>query len=241
MNYEGYTDVGQREINEDDFAIAENQGRYFFAVADGLGGHGKGEVASSLAIKTAVQYFYEHPEENLNQVMARCFEVAQEAVMKQIAESGKKSELKTTMVILFIEKEKAILGHIGDSRAYHIRKRKIHFVTLDHSVPQMLVLTKEIKRNEIRFHPDRNRLLKVIGMEWNAPKYEISPLIQVKSGDSFLLCCDGVWELFDELDLIDIVAAQPSAEKCIMRIKEACKNHSKDYKDNNTAVVVKVE
>lgn len=197
ISFSIFTDRGTREINEDYVLQGEKNGNYCFVVADGLGGHGRGEDASELVANEMMNVFYgsDNP--------IGCFSIAFEASQKRLMEEQqiKKAtfEMKTTAVMLVITKNGvARWGHIGDSRLYYFKGSKIKKQTKDHSVPQMLVMTKEIKSKDIRNHPDRNKLLRVMGVEWNKQPYEISDVFNLKKKSSFLLCTDGFWENIDE-------------------------------------------
>ena len=98
-------------------------------------------------------------------------------------------------------------GHVGDSRLYYFKNGRIVKRTLDHSVPQMLVAAGEIDEKEIRHHPDRNRLVRVMGMEWDEPKYQVSEPMPEEPGQAFLLCSDGFWENIEEEQIIEFVLA----------------------------------
>lgn len=88
---------------------------------------------------------------------------------------------------MYIDGNKVQWGHVGDSRLYAFAKNKVKLRTLDHSVPQMLVFAREIKEKQIRNHPDRNRLLRVMGIEWEKPMYELAEQTQLEKYQAF--CC----------------------------------------------------
>lgn len=202
MDFDLLTNQGERDNNEDSVGMIENNGEYCFVVADGLGGHGFGEVASGLAVKTILESFV---EKGLNgDFLGEAIQKAQNHVLEKQTQNRDFCDMKTTLVVLHINSETARFAHVGDSRLYYFCGGKLKKRTLDHSVPQMLVLSGEIKEKEIRHHDDRNRLLRVIGTPWNGPKYEISEEIHLKKTkrNAFLLCTDGFWELIDEKTMV---------------------------------------
>lgn len=142
---------GSRPENEDSVGMARQENRFCFALADGLGGHGCGEVASKIAVETAKEEFAGEEEH----LLERIFEKAQENILRQQQENRRLADMKTTMVVVNVEEEYVRWGHIGDSRLYFFRNGRIAERTLDHSVPQMLVSIGEIKEKQIRHHPDR--------------------------------------------------------------------------------------
>jgi PPM family protein phosphatase len=234
MEIKYYTEQGTRENNEDMFGCFQVNQRFCVAIADGLGGHGSGEIASKTAIKTVKEIFENSVSLSLKEQACLCFEKAQEAVMEIIRTSGNRNEYKTTLVLVIAEKNKAIIGHIGDSRCYLARKSKIYPLTKDHSVSQMLVNMKEIQTDEIRNHPDRNKLLRVIGVEWNNPRYEIDQEIKIEHRDKLFLCSDGVWENFSEKELEKILTTSNTA---LEEIRMKILNNGR-ANDNNTAICI---
>ena len=140
---------------------------------------------------------------------------------------------------LVIEGEKIRWGHIGDSRIYYFRKNRYKKRTLDHSVPQMLVLAREIKEKDIRNHPDRNKLLRVMGIEWGYSKYEISQEEKKREGLAFLLCSDGFWELIDEKQMVLTLKSSNDAEEWINKMAEIVKASGEGKNmDNYSAITL---
>ena len=165
MSYEFVTEAGNRSVNEDCIKCSEKNGSFCFVVADGLGGHGKGEIASKIVAEEMIKCFEESETPEL--CIEQAFLSAQNVLLDEQLAQHAKFEMKTTAVMLVISSGGvARWGHIGDSRLYLFKKSKMKTRTIDHSVPQMLVLAKDIKERDIRFHPDRNKLLKVMGVPW---------------------------------------------------------------------------
>lgn len=237
IEYFEFTNKGDREINEDSIVVLEKQDKYCFAVCDGLGGHGRGEVASSIATSAFADTFY--CSENLENLIGESIELAQSRILKRQAEEGKPNEMKTTAVALAIDGDVAYCGYVGDSRLYRFQKNKFKRRTLDHSVPQMLALAGDIKEKDIRRHPDRNRLLRVVGMEWEEPQYELEPPLELKKDTAFLLCTDGFWDFIDEKAMQKALKKSKSAKEwceemvCIVR-----ENGREEDMDNFSAITV---
>lgn len=201
MEYEKRSHRGSRPVNEDFVMEVNKNGKHCFILCDGLGGHGKGEVASKLAGDTISEIFMGTPQFDKLESM---IQAAQDRILKQQKENGRTDEMKTTAVVLVTDENKARWIHVGDSRLYRFQKRwwgmKL-FRTFDHSVPQMLVASGKIREKDIRHHEDRSRLLRVIGTEWGTPQYEAGTPQELEEGEAFLLCSDGWWELIDEKDM----------------------------------------
>ena len=203
VTYKKISEPGTREINEDYVSIAEKGSQLVCVLCDGLGGHGKGEEASKLVASEIISFFVNN--DNFIDRMDEAFDCAQKKLLEEQKVRSAKHEMKTTAVVLVVTDKEIRWGHIGDSRAYMFKKHRYKKRTLDHSVPQMLVLARDIKEKEIRNHPDRNKLLRVMGVEWGASSYVISKKIRRKPNLSFLLCSDGFWELIDEKNMSSLL------------------------------------
>ncbi len=237
LNYSTHTHIGSRPVNEDSIDVAEKNGVYCFILCDGLGGHGKGDLASQFVVGHLKKSFADAVDADAFWVDS--LDKAQEALMAEQSRVGSKLEMKTTAVVLTIDGNRARCGHIGDSRCYHFRKNKLLTRTSDHSVPQMLVLAGEIKEKHIRNHPDRNRLLRVMGVEWDSPRYELSDWVEIQAGDAFLLCSDGFWEPIVEKDMCKLLKKSDNALQWLSAMAErAHKNAEGTDMDNNSAIAV---
>ncbi len=239
MKYHVLTNNGGREVNEDYAAVLTREDGSFCAVlADGLGGHGRGEVASELVVRNSLslwETFSGKTEDFLN----LCFQDSQEKLLqKQLAEHAQDS-MKTTMTALVCDGKQVQWGHIGDSRLYMFQDNKIATRTLDHSVPQMLVATGEIKEKDIRGHEDRNRLLKVMGTPWDKPKYELADPVPCKKEMAFLLSSDGFWELVEDRDMVSCLKKAATPKEWLEAMEQiVLKNGVGKKMDNYTAIGV---
>ena len=171
--YDTFTNKGTREINEDRCGVAMHEDSYCFTVADGLGGHGNGEIAAQAAVDAICTMFVD--EGYSDSFFKKAFSAAQDAIVQQQERLQAPSRMKTTLVVLVIHKGKAVWAHVGDSRLYEFKQGKMKGRTIDHSVPQMLAISGEIEEKDIRHHLDRNRLMRVMGIRGETPRYDISP------------------------------------------------------------------
>lgn len=239
IEYYMFTDKGGREINEDCVKTASYGDSYCFVLCDGLGGHGRGEVASALVAESIAQRFAANGDSDT--FIETALDEAQEKLLSEQKRLHAPMEMKTTATVLTINGGEYKIGHIGDSRVYVFRKNKVLSRTLDHSVPQMLVLAGDIKEKHIRRHPDRNRLLRVMGVEWDSPRYEISESGTLKKGDAFLLCTDGFWEPITEKEMSKALKSSKSAEEWTAKMTELIrKNADLADMDNFSAVTVRI-
>lgn len=237
LTYSTFSSKGDREINEDCFKCVEHNGRYCFVIADGLGGHGKGDEASNLVCDEIFKSFINYAG-SINEFVGAAIDKAQNRLLDQQKEAHAKFQMKTTVVVLVIDKDVAYWGYVGDSRLYVFRKNKLKLRTLDHSVPQMLVLAKSIKESEIRYHPDRNKLLRVMGITWDTPLYE-SAFLKLKNKESFLLCTDGFWELINEKEMISFLKNSDNADQWLeSMVREVARNGKDVDMDNYSAIAI---
>lgn len=241
MEYAMISNLGKREHNEDcvDGRIQTVNGveHGCFVLADGLGGHGRGEVASQLVVGISMDTFERTTE--FECILQHILDEGQRELMEMQRRENAFQELKTTAVSLYVNNEFVYWAHIGDSRLYYFNQNKLIERTKDHSVPQMMVLSGELKENRIRRHPDRNRLLRVMGIEWSNPKYTVSEKIERKNGQAFLLCSDGFWENINERQMMKCLKKAKSAKEWLSRMDDIVqKNGKKTDMDNNSALVV---
>ena len=237
MEYSVFTDKGNRNINEDSIGCFSNGVNHCFVVCDGLGGHGMGDIASQLVVDVFESRFSQ--SESMTDFLPSAFEAAQAILMREQVERNAKNKMKTTCVALAVDEKNAYIGHIGDSRLYVFYKNKVKYRTLDHSIPQMLVLSKEIKESEIRHHPERNYVLRVMGVNWEEPMYEISKTEKLKKCQAFLLCTDGFWELILEEDMCRLLKESGSPQEWLNQMTEIVKQNGEGKNtDNYSAIAV---
>jgi len=239
MQYDMVTNPGGRNVNEDSIGVTENKGRICFVVADGLGGHGGGDVASRLAVQAFDTVFSENDGRSQCELLSKAFRLAQSDILQEQQQTGLLSQMKTTAVALVIQNGQAMWGHIGDSRLYAFERNKVRFRTLDHSVPQMLALSREISEKDIRGHPDRNRLLRVLGTAEASPQFELSELWSVDRFQAFLLCSDGFWELITEKEMGRLLKKSRTPGEWLGQMRDVVeqRGHGTDM-DNYSAVAV---
>lgn len=240
LTYAVYTDVGGRSVNEDSVGVFENGDNRCYVLCDGLGGHGMGDVASSLVVDVFRDRFYKS-EEMVN-FLGQTFWAAQDILMAEQAARNARKKMKTTAAVLAADDRNAYVGHIGDSRLYIFNKNKVKTRTLDHSIPQMLVLAHEIKESQIRNHPERNTLLRVLGVDWEEPMYELMPPVPLKKCQAFLLCSDGFWELIEEDQMCDLLKRSATVQQWLGQMVQVVRENGRGKNmDNNSAIAVWVE
>lgn len=250
------TDLGGREENQDYKATCKFLPLQQFIVADGLGGQGGGRVASIEATQKMLCEVPRNPDAGVKPEdyfspawLTEKFELSHHHVRKEQTRKQELSRMATTMLVLMIMDDKAIWGHVGDSRLYLFREGKIHRQTRDHSVPQMLVSSGEITEADIRHHPDRNRLLRALGDNREKIQARVHEEETLQEGDVFLLCTDGFWEYVTEDEMLACLYGSANPDDWLKRMeaqylipateKEARQEgKAKADNDNYTAIAV---
>ncbi|MCI8957682.1 MAG: serine/threonine-protein phosphatase [Lachnospiraceae bacterium] len=237
VKFSMFSDSGTRPNNEDNIGMYEDGENYCFVLADGLGGHGKGEVASQIAVDSSILKYVEM--EDRRDFLKEAFESAQATITRYQNEERSCMDMKTTMVALVVQEDSVRWGHIGDSRLYYFQRGRLKERTLDHSVPQMLVSVGRLKEREIRHHPDRNRLLRVLGIEMDEVNYQESEPVARTGQQAFLLCSDGFWELIEEKKMEALLKKAESPEHWVRLMQEVIlKNGKNTDMDNYSAIAV---
>ena len=243
------TDAGMvRESNEDSFKVIEALGGlpWIFVIADGVGGHNAGEVASRIAVEEACKYIMtnksefsikndEHEEENMGNALIRIFSHVNDAIYSASNEENNLRRMATTLTITFVYGNKLYIGHVGDSRVYLIDNEGIVRITKDHSYIEELLNNGAITVEEAKNHPERNKITRAVGYE-----RVVMPDIYTcfARNDSFLLMCtDGLTHMVEEEEIRRIIAESTEPqEACDILVKTANQNGGKD---NITVIVAK--
>ena len=201
-----YTNRGGRDHNEDALRASAEDG--VFVLADGLGGHRCGEVASALAVETIAAGMAEAAALDGGKLL-ELFQTANGEILRRQSQPGQE-EMRTTAVALKLAGSTAVWAHIGDSRLYRFSNGELAGVTADHSVTYRKFLGGEISYMDVYHDDDRSRLLRVLGKEPCRPEAGHG---DVAVGDAFLLCSDGFWEyVYNEEILAELCKAHTPKE-----------------------------
>ena len=232
------TDPGGRSLNEDAVGIRSCGDRQCFIVCDGLGGHGMGDIASRLVADLFISRLSE--KENASDFLSKTFLLAQNALTAKQNEMHMPSKMKTTAVVLYTAGDHAYVGHVGDSRLYCFGGGAVKWRTRDHSVPEMLVRLGEIQESDIRFHPERNCLVRAMGIEWEKPMFELAKPFALDSCEAFLLCSDGFWELITEEEMCRMLQQSDSAAEWLDAMSALVQKNGKGRSmDNFSAIALR--
>jgi protein phosphatase len=247
----GLTDVGlQRDHNEDSFAILQDHELYI--VADGMGGHRAGDVASRLATEAIVDFFRAtaaddftwpfHFDSRMSEEENRLLtgiKIANRQIVERSSRSRECHGMGTTVVgALFSgRKGKMYIGHVGDSRAYRVRSGEIQQMTRDHSLVNDYLLAMPELTEEQKSELPKNVITRALGMQENVSVDLLGDDVSV--GDCYVLCSDGLSGMIDDSEILEIVSKTPSIEEACRRLIALANEHGGE--DNITAVLVKIE
>ena len=223
--------IGDRAVNEDAAGFAQRQGITVLAVADGCGGHEFGEVAAAAAVKAALAVH----SSNIEKALERAFERAQTNVL---AEQQRLScDTLTTLSVVMTDGRRLLVGHAGDTRVYIFKRKRIDYITCDHSVAAQLAASGLLKEKYIRTSPDRNRLVRVVGVEGEPPFTGIDLITAVSPGDCILICTDGFWEYIVERCMIAALRRAKNASDWLARMEKLIEKKAvSGAADNRTAI-----
>jgi len=232
------TDVGlRRRVNEDRYAMAPELGLYL--VADGMGGHTAGQVASQLAAEAALRAIEAlqggsvSPAEKLRHAVA----CANREIHSQARMQPELAGMGTTLVALLASEGRAALAHVGDSRAYLLRGGRIRQLTDDHSLVGELVRRREITEDDAREHPHRHVLTRALGVRRSVEPdlAELSP----QGGDIFVLCSDGLTNHMRDEEIAAAVGGDVDLQDLCDGLVDLANRRGGD--DNTTVLVVRFE
>ena len=230
-----YTNRGGRDHNEDSLRASAEQG--IFVLADGLGGHRCGEVASQAAVD-AIFTGMAQAEALEEASLLDLFRSANEELLRRQAQPGQE-EMRTTAVALKLAGSTAVWAHIGDSRLYRFSNGELAGVTADHSVTYRKFLGGEISYMDVYHDDDRSRLLRVLGKEPCRPE---AGQAAVSPGDAFLLCSDGFWELILEKKMESALKKADSPAAWLEAMEKIVEKNGRNKEmDNYSAIAVWID
>ena len=208
MEYFSITDPGKiRERNEDAVAICENgTGEKLLIVADGMGGHKNGEVASNLALDHITNRFKNissvgNKEDAINWIQTTVSEANVE-IFKYVTSHPESEGMGTTIVLSILTPSFLLIGNIGDSSGYVYKNKKLHKITIDHTLVNLLVKSGELTEEEAKNHPKKNVLMKALGSSTNVEM----DIFNVELGvDGIFLCSDGLTNMLDDNQITKVI------------------------------------
>lgn len=230
------TDVGKvRQRNEDMADVDAKRGVY--VLADGMGGHPAGNVASKTAVVALIKHLANKGTRDRPSKLRESILVANRAVL-QLAETDPSMHgMGTTVCVVWLSQARAYIAHIGDSRIYVLRGGEIHQVTRDHTVVRELIERGELTEDSIEAQRMGHILTQAVGLDPN-----VEPdlgMIPPQVGDVFLMCSDGLSDIVDDPVMAEIVSGAPSLDDAAKGLVQAALDNGGH--DNVTVLLVKVE
>lgn len=236
-------ELGQRSNQEDSLFppyTPKTLSQECYILCDGMGGHSAGEVASGAVCEAMGRYVGEHPrddgcygEEDFQAALDAAFDALDEL------DDGAEKKMGTTLTFLKIHRSGCFVAHIGDSRVYQIRpsEKELLFVTRDHSLVNDLIALGELTPEEARTSPQRNVITRAIQPHLERrPRADMVNLTDIRAGDYFFLCSDGMLENTEDGELVNILSMNcPDAEKIKMLL-----GVTRENRDNHSAILVHI-
>ncbi len=223
-------------IVPEDPAELEEKGAVF-VVADGMGGHRGGEIASQIAVRTILAFYAAHSDDNRSQALARAFREANQTIISESVADTALFGMGTTCTALAFQGDHVYYAHVGDSRAYILRQGRIAQITHDHSIVGEMVRSGIISDEDARHHPKRNVITKSLGAQQDTVADIPASPLPVEPGDTFLICSDGLTTYLSDEDIADVLATNPPAEACKHLVQMA---NDQGGRDNITVQVIVV-
>ncbi len=230
MRYAALSETGRVRTNNEDSYHADG---HIFIVADGMGGHRAGEVASAAAIREFLRFEEKNREVAPLERMRNGILSANHALKTMAGEDPELEGMGTTFTMVLIERD-LCLGHVGDSRAYIWRRGELRPVTRDHSLVERMVSEGYLSPADARIHPQRNVILRALGV---SDELEVDvDVVDAAPGDRVLLCSDGLSGFVEDAELEAIVSLQAGPEERCHRLVDAA--IERGGTDNITVIMI---
>jgi protein phosphatase len=231
--------IGGRKVNQDRMGYSFTRDALLLVLADGMGGHLRGEVAATVALQTISTMFQQQAQPYVRKpqrFLEEAFHAAHRDIHQYRVEQQMPEAPRTTIVACLIQHNTATWAHCGDSRLYWMRDGQILARTRDHSHVENLIAKGLALPSERATHPDRNKLFNCLGAD-SSPKVEVSAGAAVLPGDLLLLCSDGLWSMLPDDDLARRMQAQ-TVVCAVPDILQAALKAAGGASDNVTALAI---
>ncbi|MDL2357906.1 MAG: serine/threonine-protein phosphatase [Pseudomonadota bacterium] len=231
--------IGGRKVNQDRMGYSFTRDALLLVLADGMGGHLRGEMAAAIMMQTISALFQKHatpyvkkPERFLEDALLE----AHQEIHRYRAEQNLPETPRTTVVACLIQHNTAIWAHCGDSRLYWMRRGQLLGRTRDHSHIEHLIAQGQAQPSERATHPDRNKLYNCIGAN-SPPKVEVGRPASLQAGDVLLLCSDGLWAMLPDAEITHRLSTQ-TIVRAVPELIEMAVAIGGATSDNTTALAI---
>lgn len=235
------TDTGKvRSNNQDALFVLPEQKLYI--IADGVGGHNSGEIASRMAVQQIAAYVSEYPIEEqrsdmqLRDYFLNCLHSVNQAICRKAGENEENKGMATTVVVVYLRNSNAYVINVGDSRAYLVRDKVIRQITEDHTYVNELLRSGSITEEEARQHPQRNMITRALGGEMTVVPDFFQ--FQIYGGDLILMCTDGLYGEVSDQEIAQLAAGRRSMHRLANDYVKTANEHGGS--DNVTVVCIKI-
>jgi len=226
------SEVGRRSRNEDRFGTVESGAVLGWVVADGLGGHDSGDVAAEAAVGAAIRVLAT-PAETLVETAVAMIRSANEAVIVARAERNGASAMASTIALAVSDGESIAWGHAGDTRIYRFRDGQPERLTRDHSVAESM---RALSNSEPPDEGNRNATVLLSSLGTSEFHHDVSAVEELRSGDVFLICSDGLWGAIPLRTLASELRGAASLEAWLQRLRGRVERRRDPEQDNFTAI-----
>jgi protein phosphatase len=231
--------IGGRGMNQDRMGYCYTRDALLLVLADGMGGHPRGELAAAIALRTISALFQRQADPYVKgpeRFLEDACHAAHREIHRYAAAHGLPETPRTTVVACVVQHHAATWAHCGDSRLYLLRGGRVLARTRDHSHIEKLIDAGRVPPSARHTHPDRNKLYNCLGAE-AAPRVELSRQVGLEAGDVMLLCSDGLWAVLPEEEL---VAALPTApvERAVPELLRSALRNAGAGSDNVTGLAI---
>ncbi len=231
------TEIGGRSVNQDRMGYCFTSDSLMMILADGMGGHLRGEVAAQMTLQSVGATFQAQAKPRIADPVGfldSALRKAHRDILRYQSQNALPEAPRTTVVAALIQDSKIWWAHAGDSRLYLVRNQKVVIRTRDHSKVQTMVALGLIKPGEEDTHPERNKVLNCLGSPFE-PTVEINPPLKLVSGDRVLLCSDGLWSGLSD-DLLSRALSDKAMQFAVPEMVKAAVELNGRMADNTTAV-----
>ncbi len=232
---------GDRRINQDRVISIEADGTILLGLADGMGGHPKGEVAAQILIDTCKSFFHRTPKpiHSPREFLHRLLQKAHENVTAFGLDHNPPIKPRTTAVVALIQEGMVRWAHAGDSRLYLFRNSEVLQRTVDHSYVQHLENQGIISSDKLRSHPQRNYVTRCLGGNISSPEITVNKAVRLKDGDTIMLCSDGLWSRSEEGEMASLISNEKSLNRAVETLVHRAAEIASPESDNVTALALR--
>ena len=231
--------IGGRKVNQDRMGYSFTRDALLLVLADGMGGHLRGEMAAAIMMQTMSALFQKHATPYVKKperFLEDAFLAAHHEIHRYRAENNLPETPRTTVVACLIQHNTAIWAHCGDSRLYWMRRGQVLGRTRDHSHIEHLIAQGLAKPSERATHPDRNKLYNCIGAS-SLPNVDVGRQASLQAGDVLLLCSDGLWSMLPDEEIAHRLATQ-TIVRAVPELIEMATAIAGATSDNTTALAI---